>query len=1050
MKKKRSHGKPRSRESRLRQQSSAESSLRSDGSAGEDAKAMDDKDINALPGTVPPKIRTTRSKDGAPAVPVMTPTRRAKLLRTMTSAVSPTAQALMAQGTMKASPTAVNPLGGGAVVRPQVGDAVDWMLDPTDLVKQVWEAAFLTALLWIMLRIPFFVAFEYPFDQDMDLASTWIDDIVTVGFLLDVLATFRTVLEDDGDLVVDPKRIAVAYLRGYFFFHVIVSLPWYAVVDGYPSLRLLRILRCFPTSRLNSAEKTVMEWLSVGDKWYHAMVLFKLLTVIWIVAHASACLWHWIAIVEDNPRDSWTYMYEIGERNDVASRYSAALYWAFATLSTVGYGDVSAHTHLERGFSLIMIIAGAVVFAAIVGKVTAITAEMGADQAALRKKQQQLNNYLRLRDFPKEVRESARRYYAYVARVHPVANEDELLNDLSPSLRRSVLRHLNKSIVESVPILRYGGAGFTATFVTKLKEVICLPGEYVYCHGEAVREMYFISAGLVQLVTKDGVVASILEPGSFFGEVELIDRLRVVEAARCDTTCEFFMLSRQDLGDVLVDFPEFEDILRKVSALRKAMATTALEQAERVKKAKEDGPDKKDNLMQRAKSAISMLLNTVEEEQPQENRIGTTVPPPAGVVWNSAARGNRFSEYYDSILASAAKLHAPTYSPKPLDLSDAVVPQLLNTPEMLELLSRAAHTVYTTARIARGWKYGEVKDSSRRQRPDIVPFELLDDEARLAHLENTERLLKLLTKTGFGVHAVPGKSVRFADNAVAQWDFGTVEPEVDEETGELQHISAEQIEEYEPRPYPVESIIVKGAPERAVDAICSELHDAWAHEKQAAGWVWSPFRSNRRFQHDCLIPWTFMTEKQKENERVSVLTMIRTIMAMGYKIEPQTISIGAAMRVTALRAFARRSSQPQQSALAVAAKFASSKALLKRAASGPGRAGGASRSAAGPLLAKMSSAGKSRPGGLLAALRAGGSSGGTTNGGTGSHAGGGASEAAVAELSTRLSSVEKSVARLVELVTARLPAPGQHAAVPPSLAAAAGGDAPPTPTDRAH
>lgn len=52
----------------------------------------------------------------------------------------------------------------------------------------------------------------------------------------------------------------------------------------------------------------------------------------------------------------------------LASAHSlTSLYWAFTTLTTVGYGDISAHTQWEKGFSVIMLMAGAAVFAMLVG-----------------------------------------------------------------------------------------------------------------------------------------------------------------------------------------------------------------------------------------------------------------------------------------------------------------------------------------------------------------------------------------------------------------------------------------------------------------------------------------------------------------------------------------------------------------------------------------------------------------------------------------------------------------------------------------------------------
>lgn len=55
-------------------------------------------------------------------------------------------------------------------------------------------------------------------------------------------------------------------------------------------------------------------------------------------------------------------------------------YWAFTTLTTVGYGDISAHTELERFFAMVMLILGAGLFATIVGKISALASITNDEQ----------------------------------------------------------------------------------------------------------------------------------------------------------------------------------------------------------------------------------------------------------------------------------------------------------------------------------------------------------------------------------------------------------------------------------------------------------------------------------------------------------------------------------------------------------------------------------------------------------------------------------------------------------------------------------------------
>ena len=53
------------------------------------------------------------------------------------------------------------------------------------------------------------------------------------------------------------------------------------------------------------------------------------------------------------------------------------------------------------------------------------------------------------------------------------------------------------------------------------------------------------------------------------------------------------------------------------------------------------------------------------------------------------------------------------YDPKPIDLSDVVLPEDLL--ELTELIAQNVHDVWAASRIKEGWKYGPVKILRRRK-----------------------------------------------------------------------------------------------------------------------------------------------------------------------------------------------------------------------------------------------------------------------------------------------------------------------------------------------
>ena len=60
------------------------------------------------------------------------------------------------------------------------------------------------------------------------------------------------------------------------------------------------------------------------------------------------------------------------ENSTPQEQYIASLYWAFATMTTVGYGDIYPITILEKIFAMMSMIVACGVFAYVVGSIETI------------------------------------------------------------------------------------------------------------------------------------------------------------------------------------------------------------------------------------------------------------------------------------------------------------------------------------------------------------------------------------------------------------------------------------------------------------------------------------------------------------------------------------------------------------------------------------------------------------------------------------------------------------------------------------------------------
>ena len=70
-----------------------------------------------------------------------------------------------------------------------------------------------------------------------------------------------------------------------------------------------------------------------------------------VFAHIVACAFYFMTKLEGFTEDSWVVRGGYVD-DDPSQIYMTSLYWTFTTISTVGFGDITPHTPLERFFAI--------------------------------------------------------------------------------------------------------------------------------------------------------------------------------------------------------------------------------------------------------------------------------------------------------------------------------------------------------------------------------------------------------------------------------------------------------------------------------------------------------------------------------------------------------------------------------------------------------------------------------------------------------------------------------------------------------------------------
>ena len=93
-----------------------------------------------------------------------------------------------------------------------------------------------------------------------------------------------------------------------------------------------------------------------------------------LLMHLVACLWLIIGNYEYGHLPTWVD--EDLYNSDNYDQYLISFYWAVTTITTVGYGDISANNNLERFFCSFIMLIGVICFSFASGSLASILGNM--------------------------------------------------------------------------------------------------------------------------------------------------------------------------------------------------------------------------------------------------------------------------------------------------------------------------------------------------------------------------------------------------------------------------------------------------------------------------------------------------------------------------------------------------------------------------------------------------------------------------------------------------------------------------------------------------
>ena len=370
------------------------------------------------------------------------------------------------------------------------------LIYPLSLFGLTWICLNVLFLAYIAVATPPMIAFYWLEDPCVRQPTLDFDFVLDIFFLVDILMNFNMGYIEMGQYVDGRWAVFKNYVKGYFAFDCATSFPvsFFELMalqdcakaassegqvgsmvgmDNTRELRFVRAikpLRLFKLARIVKLTKggvlvaTITDFFSISPKYSKTFAV----TINFIMTlHMVTCAWWLFKVLFMDLEDIELFLEGLpwGAGREAPSlqthrgkleAYIVSMYVATMTLTTVGYGDISADNTPERIGYILLFISGAFIWGNLLATIDEIHSSATAREKKKLDKVQQTLDFLIENECPRHIRSRIIQWTRFSEDYgDDVGTKSAMISELPEDLQKALVRHLYTHNVSRVPIFAY-------------------------------------------------------------------------------------------------------------------------------------------------------------------------------------------------------------------------------------------------------------------------------------------------------------------------------------------------------------------------------------------------------------------------------------------------------------------------------------------------------------------------------------------------------------------------------------------------------------------
>lgn len=326
--------------------------------------------------------------------------------------------------------------------------------DPQGRFHAIWDVLILVLVFFSAFKTPYYLSFVRGVDKE-----PW-ETVLDCAFLFDMVVIFETAYDTGYKLERSKKVIAYRYLKGWFTLDLLSTVDWLGFIEiNYNTFQnvgqldpqtanVLALLRLFKMARLLRVSRLIAR-LTMGFNTHSTFIeAGKFFLYVIVVAHLLACLFFLVPVYAGNAyTTSWRVSAGLNEM-EAGQAYVRCLYWAFTTMTTIGYGDLYPVTFAELIFGVFAEIGGLAVFALLVNQINMVSQVFGSQARVHNQWKDDVIGFIKQAgiepDQKNKLIDKVRGFLRFKSKshFHSFTDDDPRFEVLSYALRDEIRRHI--------------------------------------------------------------------------------------------------------------------------------------------------------------------------------------------------------------------------------------------------------------------------------------------------------------------------------------------------------------------------------------------------------------------------------------------------------------------------------------------------------------------------------------------------------------------------------------------------------------------------------